>query len=282
MKTPEIICGMPNIKMKSYKQFLTIAFESLNFSTLRSGRANGSVVFCLAHIYTALRHNKSNYIINKGGKMDIYVKPIKKVSVSEASHITLGHICEVQAPAEIKERVERLKLVETDAGIKRRMYLISVIDIIKAIDQSFPGHTINNVGETETVVSYNGREQKDRPLLKWLKISVISVIFAVGAATAIMSFHNDAEIPKVFSAYYKMFTGRESDAPRVIQISYSIGIALGIIVFFNHFCGKRITKDPSPIEVEMSEYEKIVTDTQADFLAAKKGNGGGNKNDPVP
>ena len=38
----------------------------------------------------------------------------------------------------------------------------------------------------------------------------------------------------------------------------AIGLAIGIIVFFNHVGKRRITKDPTPIEVEMREYESLV------------------------
>jgi len=201
--------------------------------------------------------------------VDIYIKPKKKVSISGVDHITISHVCDVQAPADIRERIENLKLMPAGSD-PRKIYLVSVIDIIKSIDQSFPGHTINNVGEMDTVVLYHIHEKKDAPFWKWLKISVISLVFGIGAATAIMSFHNDAEIPKVFKAYHKMFTGETTDKPRTIQISYSIGIATGIIVFFNHFGGRKITVDPSPLEIEMSDYDKTVTETLVDHLEAKK------------
>ena len=41
-----------------------------------------------------------------------------------------------------------------------------------------------------------------------------------------------------------------------LEISYSIGLALGIIVFFNHFSKKKITQDPTPIEVEKKKYNQ--------------------------
>ena len=44
-------------------------------------------------------------------------------------------------------------------------------------------------------------------------------------------------------------------------ISYSIGVGVGIIVFFNHFGKKRLTREPSPVEVEMSGYDKQVYTT---------------------
>lgn len=45
-----------------------------------------------------------------------------------------------------------------------------------------------------------------------------------------------------------------------MEVSYSIGLAVGIILFFNHIGGRRITKDPTPIEVEMRIYERDVND----------------------
>ena len=41
-----------------------------------------------------------------------------------------------------------------------------------------------------------------------------------------------------------------------IAFSYSIGLAVGIIVFFNHFSKKKLTKDPTPIEIEMKKYNQ--------------------------
>jgi len=209
--------------------------------------------------------------------MDIYVKPMKKTAVSGETHITVKHVCDVQAPADIRERIENVKLINVD-GAKKKMYLVSVIDVIKAIDQSFPGHTINNVGEMDTVVLYHAIEQKDIYWWKWLKICVIGLVFAIGASTALMSFHNDAELPKVFKAYHKMFTGEETEKPRVIQISYVVGTAAGIIIFFNNFGGRKVKEDPSPIEVEMSDYDKNVTDTQVDYLAARRKKEEGTRN----
>ena len=57
----------------------------------------------------------------------------------------------------------------------------------------------------------------------------------------------------------------------VLEISYSIGLALGIILFFNHFGRKKITSDPTPIEVEMYKYE---TDVNAAIVetAEREGN----------
>ena len=44
----------------------------------------------------------------------------------------------------------------------------------------------------------------------------------------------------------------------ILEISYSVGLFLGIVVFFNHIGGRRLTKDPTPIEVAMRNYEEDV------------------------
>ena len=43
--------------------------------------------------------------------------------------------------------------------------------------------------------------------------------------------------------------------------SYTVGLALGIIVFFNHFAKIKINTDPTPLEVEMRLYEDNISKT---------------------
>ena len=93
-----------------------------------------------------------------------------------------------------------------------------------------------------------------------------------------MSFHSDAQMAKVFENYYYIFFNEKVQNPMLLDIPYSLGLALGIIVFFNHFSGKKITTDPTPIEVEMSSYEASVTDNIIDTLNVQKTKGGNNKN----
>ena len=73
-----------------------------------------------------------------------------------------------------------------------------------------------------------------------------------------MAFHNDIGISDVFIRVYEMVMDEPSDGITILEISYSIGLASGIILFFNHIGGRRITKDPTPIELEMRIYEDQV------------------------
>lgn len=80
----------------------------------------------------------------------------------------------------------------------------------------------------------------------------------LGAAFAIMTFNNDVGITELFEQVYKQFTGNESNGFTALEISYSIGIAIGITVFFNHIFGRKLSEDPTPIEVEMKKFEKDI------------------------
>ena len=73
-----------------------------------------------------------------------------------------------------------------------------------------------------------------------------------------MAFHNDIGINDVFTKVYEMVMGQPGEGYSILELSYSIGLAFGIILFFNHIGGRRITKDPTPIEVEMRVYESDV------------------------
>jgi len=180
-------------------------------------------------------------------------------------------VADVVAATDVAKKVRNMKLKDIDPnGEKKKSYLVSVTDIIKKIKKSYPDYTINNVGEMDTLVQYASKKSYDRPWVKWLRVAFVVAILFVGSATAIMSFHTDGQMPKIFETYYRMIYGESKANPMIVNIPYSIGIAVGIIVFFNHFMGKKITDDPTPIEVEMELYEKDVTETVVEVLSQRE------------
>lgn len=61
---------------------------------------------------------------------------------------------------------------------------------------------------------------------------------------------------------------------------YSVGLVVGILIFFNHFGKKRFTVDPTPMEVQMRLYENDIQTTLVEDAARRKDeidleNGGG-------
>lgn len=204
---------------------------------------------------------------------EIYIKPNKKYLTSSQGAVHISDIAEVYAENGLKKHIDTIKVMDIKND-EDKCYLISVMDIVRLIDNALPGHTISNLGEMDTVVEYNKKAGKSNTPWQVIKIVFVSLLLLAGSATAIMSFHSDAQIPTIFENYYYMFFNERVENPAIIDLPYSIGLAVGIIVFFNHFSGKKLTNDPTPIEVEMSVYEKDVTDNIIDNLSTEKNKNG--------
>lgn len=74
----------------------------------------------------------------------------------------------------------------------------------------------------------------------------------------------------MFGQIYELVTGTESDGFTVLEFTYSIGISIGILTFFNHFGKKRFSVDPTPIEVEMRLYENDLQTTLIENISRKE------------
>ena len=135
--------------------------------------------------------------------------------------------------------------------------VIGVLKVLELIQQEYPTYTIDIVGETETIVEQI--TEKSKPLWwEYLKIALVSALCFFGTMFTIMSYHNDINIIQLFGRIYTMVTGQESDGFTALEASYSMGLSLGIIIFYNHLGKRKLTPDPSPVTVEMRTYEDDV------------------------
>ena len=78
---------------------------------------------------------------------------------------------------------------------------------------------------------------------------------------SIMTFNNDVDVGTLFSNIYTQVTGQPDTGFTILEISYSIGIGLGVLIFFNHFGKMKLSSDPSPMQVQMRLYEDDVDTT---------------------
>ena len=122
---------------------------------------------------------------------------------------------------------------------------------------------IQNIGETECVVEFKIPKKDDGPMAI-IKTAIICLILFFGVGFSIMSFNNDVSIDDMFSKISKQFTGDKEQGRKILEYCYSIGLGVGIIIFYNHFGPKKLTKDPTPIEVEMRKYERDINQTLID------------------
>ena len=204
--------------------------------------------------------------------MDIYIKPNEKITITGRKIVYLKDVGEIWIPGQTTASLENLVVYQIPEDTEKT-YLISVIDIIKAITLKFPDATVNNVGEMDILLTYQKQYKQQNKVWLYSKIVFISLILFTGASTSIMSFHSDAQIPKIFQNYYYIFFGEYNDMPLILAIPYTIGLGVGIILFFNHFSKIYVTKDPTPIEIEMTTYEKETNTSIIDALNRKQKSG---------
>ena len=133
--------------------------------------------------------------------------------------------------------------------------VFSILKVIEQIHQNYPNVEVVNCGENDFIVEFQLDTIKN-PLIEKVKLILISIIVFFGSAFTIMTFHIDIGIQKTFARFYVQLMGVDKPAVTELEISYSIGLAVGIIVFFNHFSKKKLTKDPTPMEMEMKKYNQ--------------------------
>ncbi len=189
--------------------------------------------------------------------MEIYLKQKEKITVQKGLEIRVGDLCDIISE---DNSIKDLVVYKIPSGEYKR-YVITNIDITRVILDYDNNIGVNISGITDTVVEYK-KETKENFFTK-LKVLIVAIIIFTGASTTIMSFHNETAIPEVFDEYYKLFFGLESYNSLIITLPYSIGIALGIILFFNHVFGKSFTDSPTPIEVEIIKYESDIAKAEA-------------------
>ena len=192
----------------------------------------------------------------------LYIKAEKNVEVTQ-DIVCLRDVAKMTCTNEhILNKARTLKIYHFQKDTEKRQ-VISILKVIEVLQKQFPTLTIMSLGETDTIVE-KVKIEKEKPMTSILKIIGVSLVCFFGTAFTIMAFHNDIGIDGVFTMVYEQVMGKPSNHYTVLEFFYSIGLAVGIIVFFNHVGGRRITKDPTPIEVEMKVYEESINKTLTD------------------
>lgn len=192
---------------------------------------------------------------------NVYIKASKKVSIEGKKEVIIDDIADIEGRKDIIDKIKNIIVFTIDTDEKKN-YLLSIITVITEIQKVFENILIHNVGEEDIIISYSPKKKecKYKNLINIFKVIFVCITLFTGGGIAIMTFHTDAAVPDVFVKLYSLFLGEENLNPLIIEIPYSIGLAVGIIVFFNHFSSKKLTDDPTPIEVEMRLYERDVED----------------------
>ncbi len=186
----------------------------------------------------------------------LYLKAEQNAEVMQAQ-VCVKDIASVYcSDRSITSKVKALKIYQFQEE-KRKRQVISVLRVIELIEKECPAVTVESVGENATLIELVN-VSRHKTMAQTVRLIFVMLISFFGTGFTIMAFHNDISINRLFSRVYEQVMGYTPQGYTILEITYSLGLAVGIIIFFNHIGGRRLTKDPTPIEVEMRVYETDV------------------------
>lgn len=196
----------------------------------------------------------------------VYVKFERNSMVYERK-VIIGDIASVYSTNKtVQARVRAIKLL-TIPDVKKGTYVFSVMAVIERIAKECPDVEVNNIGESDFIIEYKRNPQK-KGILNFIKILVTCVIVFVGSMFTIMAYNNDVGVNELFGKIYELAKVGENTG--IIELCYSIGLTLGIAVFYNHFAGKKLSDTPTPVEIQMRSYESDVDTAIVERASRKK------------
>lgn len=188
----------------------------------------------------------------------VYIKAGQSVCINHRK-VLIKDVAKIYCSSpEMTKIIENIRLF-TFPNEKSSRETISIMKLIQEIKAIYKEVEIYNLGEQDILVYYKMPEKKK----KWpekLKVAAICLTSFFGSAVSIMGYNNDVEVDQVFSQlYYKTF-GIEGPEANFMHFFYAAGLFVGMILFFNHASQKRLSDEPTPVEVQMRLYEKNVND----------------------
>ena len=184
----------------------------------------------------------------------VYIKLPQNAQVVNRK-ILLQDVAEIYtADAEMGKKIGDI-ILYTVGGDKNQKLIFSVMKVIHLIQKEFPGIEVENIGESDFVVEYK-MPLTPKKAMEYTKLVLLSLIVFIGAAFTIMTLNTDVSVGEVFDNLYYLVTGVKKEGGSILEVAYSIGILAGILGFYNHFKGQKLHDDPTPIHIEMRNYEE--------------------------
>jgi len=183
----------------------------------------------------------------------VYIRMKKKIEVDQDAILRLSDLAYIVTSSSVKQTMEKLPLYEITKQDDQYV-VIDNFHVIQSIKKHFPSMEIELNGETETIVQIKEVTRR----APYFFIGFVWIIFFIGTAMTIMNFHYDVSMQEVQQKIHYIFTGIESKHPLIIQVPYSIGLGVGMVLFLNHWFKKRFNEEPSPLELELFQYKKTI------------------------
>ncbi|APH04536.1 stage V sporulation protein AA [Bacillus weihaiensis] len=180
----------------------------------------------------------------------VYLRLRHRIQVNPNDSITINDLALLVGEKELTTELKKLVVHKVQLNDKS-MVVIDVMHVLKLIHSYNRDIDVQTIGSNQTIVEICYEKKNVSPLL----FLAVWILLFIGAGLAIMNFHEDVSMQAVHQRIYRIVTGEENEQPLILQIPYSIGLGLGMVLFFNHLFKKRINEEPSPLEVEIFNYQ---------------------------
>lgn len=209
----------------------------------------------------------------------LYIRLRKRIRLPKGKPILLGQIAQLLVEPEMEQRLKGIELYrprETDGDL----ILVDMMLIVRRVKEIYPQIAIELFGEPHVLVEVYKKERKTN----WFYVGIVWLLLFFGAGLAIMNFHVDVSMMEVHQRIAELVTGRKVEHPLWLQIPYSFGIGLGMVIFFNHIFKKKFSEEPTPLEVEMFMYQEhlnhyVITEEYRKLHDGRGGSIGGDASD---
>ncbi|MDP5273737.1 stage V sporulation protein AA [Chengkuizengella sp. 2205SS18-9] len=179
----------------------------------------------------------------------IYLRLRKSIRLDKGKPIHLGQIAQIIIDPKWENTLKQLIIVQPK---DERHLVIDLMMIIRKVTEVLPEVTIEYFGEPHVFVEF----EENKPSPNFVLIALVWLLLFVGSGLAIMNFHADVSMEEVHQKIYTFVTGKEKESPLLLQIPYSLGLGIGMILFFNRLFKKKFSEEPSPLELEMYLYKE--------------------------
>lgn len=188
---------------------------------------------------------------------------LKKYTHSTSDKIAIKDVCSLQCEDQsIRNKLRSLCIYKFHSD-KRRRVVLSSLYIISHLQECISDIEIVPLGPTDIVVKYDPNPPHNK-FMDWIKVILICLITFAGAGFSLIAFNSDVNLDLVFSTLHEKLNITDTTNFAILEISYSFGIPLGIMIFYNHFGNKKFSSDPTPLEIEMRLYENDINDSIID------------------
>lgn len=181
----------------------------------------------------------------------VYIRMKKKLETNKRETIFLKNVAYLSTSSRLKEKMDETILYQLTKQ-DRNIVVIDGIIIIDHLRKQFPDLEFQLIGPQQTIVQV----QQTGRVPSYILAVLVWILLFIGAAMTIMNFHYDVSMQEVQQKLHYVITGKRNLYPLWIQIPYSLGLGIGMLLFFNHWFKKRFNEEPSPLEIELFKYQE--------------------------